>query len=202
MSEATAEGPGRRRDPLLEKRVHDAACRLYARLGWAGTTIDAIAREAKVGKSSIYRRWPDAGTLLVDSLATLIELPVDIDTGSVQTDLVIMARAISSLLFSEVGESLVRLSAEAASIPTLWPRWRAFSDARIAGMGDIVRRGIARGELPADTPVPELLDALFGGLLIHYLSAADRRAPAPAQRINDVAQTLVNMLLRTTDTAS
>jgi AcrR family transcriptional regulator len=183
---------------MLETRVYDSACQLYARLGWAGTSIEAVAREAKVGKSSIYRRWSDAGAVLVDALGARIELPLDIDTGSVRDDLVILARAIWQLLISDVGESLVRLSAEAATIPVLWTRWRAFSDARIAGMGEIVQRGIARGELRADTAVPVLLDALFGGLLIHYLTAANRGARTLADE--DYPQTLVDFVVRTAGT--
>jgi AcrR family transcriptional regulator len=43
----------------LEERVQEAACQLYGRVGWAGFSIDAVAREAPVGYSSICLRWPD-----------------------------------------------------------------------------------------------------------------------------------------------
>ncbi len=196
MSEPVPDRPGRPRDPRLEGRVHAAACRLYAQRGWEGTTIEAVAREAKVGKSSIYRRWADAESLLVDSLAALIELPLDIDTGAVRTDLQVLADAIADLLAGDMGEPLVRLSAEAASIPALWPRWREFVDAIIATMEGIVRKGVARRELRADTEVSVVLDALFGGLLIHYLRAADRPREA-FQHADGYAHVLVDTLLRT-----
>lgn len=80
MSEATQKGRGRPRDPQLETRMYIAVAACTPGRDGAGTSIEWVAREAKVGKSSNYRRWPDAGALLVDALAAQIQLPVEIDT--------------------------------------------------------------------------------------------------------------------------
>jgi len=76
MDQTTSLTAGRPRDPMLEERVQEAACRLYGRVGWAGFSIDAVARESRVGKSSIYLRWPNNTALLIDTLQASIDVPL------------------------------------------------------------------------------------------------------------------------------
>src|SRR6185312_7111436 len=109
MTRANSAGTGRPRDPALEERVRQAACDLYGRVGWSGFSIDAVAREARVGKSSIYLRWSDQTALLLDTLEARVALPLDTDTGSLRSDLIVLSRSIFTLLASDVGEVVLRL---------------------------------------------------------------------------------------------
>lgn len=195
MTPSANAGTGRPRDPTMEQRVRQAACDLYGRVGWAGFSIDAVAREARVGKSSIYLRWPDQTALLLDSLQDRIALPLDTDTGSLRTDLIVLSRSIFDLLAGDVGDVVVRLSAEARSVPELAPRWADFVGAQAAAMRAITKRGIARGDLPKSTPVTLMLDALFGGLLMHYMATPPSRIRRLAKEGNDYTEALVDMLL-------
>jgi AcrR family transcriptional regulator len=195
MTPSANAGTGRPRDPTMEQRVRQAACDLYGRVGWAGFSIDAVAREARVGKSSIYLRWPDHTALLLDSLQARIALPLDTDTGSLRTDLIVLSRSIFDLLASDLGDVVVRLSAEARSVPELAPRWADFVGAQAAAMRAITKRGIARGDLPKSTPVTLMLDALFGGLLMHYMATPPSRIRRLAKEGNDYTEALVDMLL-------
>lgn len=133
--------------------MQDAACQLYGRVGWAGFSIDAVAREARVGKSSIYLRRDNNTALLLDSLQARIDVPYEVDTGSVQGDLLVLARSIFALLTGDAGDA----------------RWEEFMAANVAAMRAITRRAIRRNVLPPKTPVTLLLDALFGGLLMQCL---------------------------------
>jgi AcrR family transcriptional regulator len=195
MTELATTGAGRPRDPAVEERVRSAACQLYARVGWTGFSIDAVAREARVGKSSIYLRWPDTTSLLLDSLQTRIDMPLDIDTGNVRGDLLALAQNILGLLTSDMGDSVLRLAAEARSVPELAPRWEDFVAANVSAVRRITRRGISRGDLPPRTPVTLLLDALFGGLLMHYMTTSPDRATMLGKRGNELAESLVDMVL-------
>src|SRR3546814_15997547 len=60
--------PGRPRDPGVEKRILDAAIDEYLARGSAGFTIDAVARRARVGKSTVYLSWPDRDALLPERI--------------------------------------------------------------------------------------------------------------------------------------
>lgn len=192
---ASTHGAGRPRDPLVDERVQNAACTLYGRVGWSGFSIDAVAREAKVGKSSIYLRWPDHTTLLLETLESRIDLPYDTDTGTLRGDLLVLTRSILAILYSEYGEVLIRLSAEARAVPELAPRWEAVMAANAAAIRAITRRGIDRGELPPDAPVTTMLDALFGALVMHLLATPPSRVKKLAAEADRYAEGLVEMIL-------
>jgi hypothetical protein len=53
MTQTPTSGAGRPRDPQLEHRVQDAACQLYGRVGRAGFSVDAVAKEARVGRRHV-----------------------------------------------------------------------------------------------------------------------------------------------------
>ena len=199
MSQANA-GAGRPRDPHLDHRVHRAARDVYGRLGWAGFTIDAVAREARVGKSSIYLRWPDATSLLLDTLESAVDLPFNTDTGNIRDDLVVLAKSIMRLLIGENGDTLLRLSTEARMVPDLAPRWEQFLSANVVAMRTIVRRAVARGELPESTPGAELLDALFGALMMRCLTTPPSRRTRLEREADRYSESVVDLVLASIQT--
>lgn len=52
--------------PAPEERYLDAAREAILAVGWSRTTLTDIARRAGVSRMTLYRRWPDTGTLLAD----------------------------------------------------------------------------------------------------------------------------------------
>ncbi|MGV0577894.1 TetR/AcrR family transcriptional regulator [Mycolicibacterium elephantis] len=188
-------GAGRPRDPQLDGRVHSAATQVYAKSGWAGFSIDAVARQARVGKSSIYLRWPDTTSLLLDTIEAAVDLPLDIDTGSVRGDLLVLARGIMRLLTGDKGDVLLRLSTEARMVPELAPRWEQFVAANVAATRKIVRRAVARGEFPRGTDVTTLLDALFGALLMRCLTTPPDRRSRLARDSDKYTEAVVDLIM-------
>src|SRR3954451_6894721 len=82
-SEATGAGSrGRPADPDIERRVVAAALMVYGEVGWAGFTLDAVARRAPVGKAALYRRWPTKEALLLAAFEYLAE-PLELDAEPV-----------------------------------------------------------------------------------------------------------------------
>lgn len=191
-------GVGRPRDPSLDARVRAAAREVYGRLGWAGFSIETVARTARVGKSSIYLRWPDTTALLLDMLESTVDLPLDADTGSVRGDLLVLARSILDLLMGEDGDTILRLSTEARMIPELAPRWEQFVQANVAAVRRIVRRAVARGELPAGTTGGLLLNALVGGLMMQCLTTPPSRRARLVRDANRYTESLVDLVLAST----
>ena len=59
---------GRPRSAGTHDRALSAVLVVFAIHGLHGLTIDRVAAEARVGKASVYRRWPDTSTLLSDAL--------------------------------------------------------------------------------------------------------------------------------------
>jgi len=67
-------------------------------LGYAGATMDRIATAAGVAKTTLYRRWPSKGALIVDCLLDAFG-PVPLDGGRDE----IMASAIHWIA-AKIGE--------------------------------------------------------------------------------------------------
>jgi len=51
--------------------IHSAATTLFLRLGFEGTSMDAIAAEARVSKQTLYRYYQNKETLFVAVLSQL-----------------------------------------------------------------------------------------------------------------------------------
>ncbi len=196
MTEAeTVAGVGRPRDPQLDARVRAAARQVYGRLGWSGFSIDGVAREARVGKSSIYLRWTDTTSLLVDMLESAVDLPLETDTGSLRGDLLVLARSILDLMLGENGDAVLRLSTEARMVPELEPQWQRFVKANVSAVRKIVRRAVARGELPQGAAVDLLLDALTGGLMMRCLTTPPSKRARLAKSADRYTESLVDLVL-------
>lgn len=58
----------RRRGDDLIRAIHAAALAEVADVGFAGLTMEGIARRAETAKTSLYRRWPSPRELLLDAL--------------------------------------------------------------------------------------------------------------------------------------
>ncbi|MFE3187871.1 TetR/AcrR family transcriptional regulator [Nocardia sp. NPDC059240] len=59
---------GPHRDPAVDTAVLDAARELLVEIGYAATSIDAIAARAGVSRPAIYRRWPSKAHLIAQAV--------------------------------------------------------------------------------------------------------------------------------------
>lgn len=193
---APAASTGRPRDPELERRVAQAALTVFGEVGWRGFTIDAVARAAGVGKASIYLRWSDKQSVLVDALHSRLGHVADMDTGTLRGDLVALARQMLDLYLGETGRAALRLGHEARAIPELAEHFDALRRDQTLAARAMVRRGVARGEIDPDASVTLLLDCLVGGATNHVLSTPPEREAQLVANVDRFAQDLVEFLLR------
>jgi AcrR family transcriptional regulator len=59
---------GRPRDPAIDARILTSALRLFGRTGWSDFSIEKTAKSADVSKVTLYLRWQDKTSLLIDAL--------------------------------------------------------------------------------------------------------------------------------------
>jgi AcrR family transcriptional regulator len=187
---------GRPRDPVVDARITRAAAEVFGSQGWAGFSVDAVARRAGVGKASIYLRWPNKEALLVAALESRLSRVKDIDTGSVRDDLVALARQVLHAFLGEDGGALLRLTIEAARVPGGREHLDRFLQSQAVAARAIVRRGIDRGQLGADTSVTMLLDTISGGALNHALVAPAHLRDQVEAGADRYAEELVDFVLR------
>jgi AcrR family transcriptional regulator len=182
----------------VDTRVATAAVELFGEVGWAGFSVEAVARRAGVGKASIYLRWDTKEALLESAFELRIASVADIDTGSVRGDLVALARQLLELYLGGSGRAVIRLALDGLRIAPIRERYEALSRSQVLAARAIVRRGIRRGELPEQTSVTLLLDTICGGAMLHVISTP----PALLQQVGDdadsYAERLVDFLLSST----
>jgi AcrR family transcriptional regulator len=187
---------GRPRDPGVDRRITQAAVEVFGEAGWAGFSLEAVARRAGVGKASIYLRWPTKERLLGDALAARVANVADADTGTLRGDLVHLARQLLELHVGDTHPAVLRLGVEAASIPEVARRWADLQESQVLAARAMVRRGIRRGDVPADTSVTLLLDTLCGGVLMHVITTPTQLREQLAADVDGYANRLVDFLLR------
>ena len=160
---------GRPRDPHFEDRVFDAAVSLYGRGGLEGATVGAIARQARVGKASIYLRWPDQDALINDALRARIVLDTDVETGELRADLRRLAEQMLSIFWTDAGLAYIRRIVDRTIQPERFDPQPGGEYPTVHAARRLVRNAIKRGELSEDASPTILLDMLFGSTMMHAL---------------------------------
>jgi AcrR family transcriptional regulator len=170
-----ARRPGGR-SARVRTAVLSATVDRLSEAGWAGMSIDAIAARARVHKTTIYRRWPTLEALALDALITFASSAIPIpDCGSVRGDLRLLLDEIAATITSAPGRAFVNTMRGGAGdgddpfAQLLREFWRR----RFARAGEIVRRGIARGELSASVDADLVVEALTAPLYFRvFISGA------------------------------
>lgn len=159
----TADGVGSIRPGGRTARTRAAvAAAMQAELlevGYAGTTIDRIAKRAGVAKTTVYRRWGNVSQLVVDMFADAASTQIPIaDTGSIEGDLRELARSSVALLLNPVNRAVIDIVvSEAVHNSSARDTLTAFFAARLDNAAVIVQRAVERGEVPAGTDAAEVI---------------------------------------------
>jgi AcrR family transcriptional regulator len=140
-------------------RVVAATFAELSRVGYVAMRVEDIAVRSGVNKTTIYRRWPTKAELLTSAVIAHAKkhAPV-IDTGSLRGDLrasLLMAFKLNP--FEQGILRVIQMERSVEEVEAFAQRMRGeLREMRIA----MVRKGIARGELPAGVDVALVVDLL------------------------------------------
>lgn len=182
---ALSKGPGRKRCPVAHHNILCAARTLLEEIGFADLTIEGIAEQAGVSKTTIYRRWPNKASLVLDAFieSATKELPF-FDTGSVQEDLRLQMRRTVKLLNGTEGHTIAKLIGGAQDDAELAEAFRSrWLAVRREEARQIIKRGKGRGEIRAEIDPEVLLDALYGPLYFRLLIGHAPLTPGYADKL-------------------
>jgi AcrR family transcriptional regulator len=190
---APARGRGRPRSAEAHQAILGATLTLLDEVGYRALTIEAVAARAGVGKTTIYRRWPSKLELVVEAVAEMRPpLPTE-DTGSLQGDFLAFQRGqISRVAAGPMPRIAPRLLAESVSDRELHEAvQRELIDPIRTAIGEVLQRGVDRGELRADLDVELATDVVHGTVVYRILrSEGDLLAAvAPVPRVLDLLRT-------------
>lgn len=150
-----------------ELEILEATVEVLADVGYDRLTMDAVATRAKASKATLYRRWTNKVSLVIDALLVQKPAPALPDTGSLRADLIEAFCGNGSIMDEQAVATL-------SSVLTAMTRDEEFAHefrTRVIGPKTAVsqaiyERAVARGEVRED-----LDTALFGpalaGILLH-----------------------------------
>jgi AcrR family transcriptional regulator len=125
-------------------------------------SIEAIAREAGVGKTTIYRWWPSKAAVVIDAFMEnhLVHTPMRTDIP-VPEALESHLRSLIGQYAGPPGRIVSQIIAESQYDEDTRALFRDhFFDDRYRAVVELIQRGIDNGELP-----PDIDPALFGEML-------------------------------------
>lgn len=195
---------GRPRDPLLDERALRATLDVFGAKGWAGLTYDEVATRARVGKSSLYLRWPTKERLLADALRRTQQdgaaAPADSEDPAdvhLRTYLVEHAMRRAELYVGEHGLAMLRLYVESRALPEVFAEIREEAiTSFVLAQRHRVEDAIAEGDLCPGASAVQLLDAIEGAVLMHVLVTPPQLTARMRRTLPEYVETLVDAQLR------
>jgi TetR/AcrR family transcriptional regulator, regulator of autoinduction and epiphytic fitness len=164
--------------------VHAAVCAVLVSDGLGGLTVDRLAAESGVSRSTIYRNWPDMAALACEVFDDLMHRDgVDIDrdpAAALHDYLADYARRLNDPTYTAVLVALIEGSARDVGFADV--HRRAFSQTR-SRAGAIVRRGQAAGLIDPALDAQQCVEDVVAPFLYRRLVT---QARITARQVDDL----------------
>jgi AcrR family transcriptional regulator len=152
-----------------------AALQLGTEIGFDALTMERLAERTGVAKTTIYRRWPNISTVVMDAfLAEVDHAAPIVERGTARESLAVSLKSLARLYRSPHGDTLRLLIGRAQiddelrhAVTTRWV------EPRRALARSIVRHGIATTELRSGLDPDVVLDLLYGPIYHRLLVPYD-----------------------------
>lgn len=183
MKNTNKKTPGRPRSLKSHQAMLQATLELLGEIGYRAMTIEAVAERARVGKSTIYRRYQGKEELVADAIENIREEVIIPDTGSFLGDINELVDNADRVAMNSTGKQTAIMIINSASTSDrfaqiyqqkyLQPRREAFSIS--------IERAKKRKEIKADIDADLIFDAMSGIML--YALVFNNNAESRSQYI-------------------
>jgi len=162
---------GRPRDPAIDDAILNAARQLLLDVGYAGVSMEAVAARARVGKPTLYRRYPTKASLVFEAVFGKTKTNPDPDTGNLVDDLrEAYSWAVDEFAAPEAHAALPGLLADLSADPQLAQLVRTLViEPEYTRVHAALERAQRRGEIRADADLTLVIDAFTGTALTRVL---------------------------------
>jgi AcrR family transcriptional regulator len=164
------------REPRAHARILAATRVLLGESGYAGVTMEAVAKRADVGKPTLYRWWPNKAALVHEALLVPLEELRFVARGSLAADL----RAAVTQTVRFFARPLVRSAwlgviADLRTDPRAWDEiYATFLAPAVRHMESVLADAVARGECRRDADARTVVDAILGMCIYEMLPPGPR----------------------------
>ncbi len=170
-------GRGRPRDRATDLAILRAGLELFIERGVEGASMEQIAKQAGVGKPSIYRRWSNKEELIAAAIETLVVDEVQfasVEAAETQSPSALVEAAIDSAAAAATAPQyralVARVYGSAVSHPSLLAAyWQRYVLPRRQVAARLLERAQAEGNVDADLDLDVAIDMMAGAVTYRVL---------------------------------
>jgi AcrR family transcriptional regulator len=149
-----------------------AAGELLDEGGWDAVTHVAVAERSGVGRTTIYRHWPESSALVRDVIVDRIRAEQVPPTGTLREDLLAELERYRRKLLDPACQRDMATVIERASVDPAFADVRAMiTRAATRPTVEVLRRGVPQGELHAALDCERAVELLAGPLFFRAMLA-------------------------------
>jgi AcrR family transcriptional regulator len=166
--------------------VLGAAREILFEEGWDAVTHASVAARSGVGRTTLYRHWPDATALIRDVIAEQIAITRIVPTGNLREDLVSQLEAFRLQLHDPGMERAIRVIIERAGVHPVFADMKENlyqEGSRV--FREILRQAKAAGEVDARLDIGRAIDQLAGPLVYRRFLAGRTFTTAYVRHVVD-----------------
>lgn len=178
-------GPGRPRSEKAREAVIRSTLLLLKRVGFHELGIESVAARAGVGKTTIYRWWPNKAELVIAAFVSAVEDELRFPSGGPVLESIHQQMKRWALIFrSPLGQIVATVIGAGQSEPEILEAFRAhWVEPRRVEARALLEEAKKKGEIRHDLDPDLILDLLYGPL---YLRLLLRHAPLDENCVNTV----------------
>lgn len=163
---------GRPRSEKSRKAILESTNKLLLHKSVQELSIEAIAKKAKVGKTTIYRWWPNKTAVIMDALINQPGMQTPLPTPANDTEAVEMQlEKLIKLLHSHNGQTIAQLFSEAQASQEAQKIFENnFLSPLIDAIQFSIEEGMKKGEFRSDISVKMAIDMICGPIFFRLMA--------------------------------
>ena len=167
MKDNNQKTPGRPRSVKSHQAMLRATLELLGEVGFDTMSIEAIAKRAKIGKTTIYRRYSSKEELVADAIESIREDVVIPDTGNFWEDIDKLIENAAQITLSPLGKQTVAMIISSAASNSQFAQiyWTKYLQPRRQAFAIVLERAKVRKEISEDLDSGLIFDAMSGIML-------------------------------------
>jgi AcrR family transcriptional regulator len=162
---------GRPRSEESRAAILDATWELLKTTSLRDLSIEAIARESGVGKTTIYRWWPNKAAVVMDAFFEKLLPEIQFPQGLSATEAITQQmQSLINAFAGDYGRIVAQIIAEGQACPETLANYRdRFIYQRRTAAKTIILQGIENGEFDSMLDPELAIDILYGAIYFRLL---------------------------------
>jgi AcrR family transcriptional regulator len=181
--------PAAQRHPRVDRTrqvVLDAVRAILLEEGWEAVTHQRVAERCGVGRTTVYRHWPDKLQMVHDAIVEQSPALRPVRTGDLRADLISdLSGMVNELVQQRIAVVLAALIDRAEWDPTLQRLKASFVAEAVAELRNLLHMARARGKLRAELDVDRAVAELVGPISYRRMISGEPILPGFVEAVVD-----------------